>query len=155
VQAGDLLTSTEHPNGQDRSSNIVNTPRITRNLGLMNLGENRRAANVSGDEFDLRDEVMSCIAKSIGLLQPPLSGSDSIEASPAVRPADDRSKMFSSSFSSLSLLDLNDDASSITGSSTIASNDGYMSGLDNEVEIRFFPAGSTLAKAGELNTGNT
>ncbi|KAK7465552.1 phosphatidylcholine and lysophosphatidylcholine phospholipase [Stygiomarasmius scandens] len=153
VQAGDLLTSTEHPNGQDRSSNIVNTPRITRNLGLMNLGENRRAANVSGDEFDLRDEVMSCIAKSIGLLQPPLSGSDSIEASPAVRPADDRSKMFNSSFSSLSLLDLNDDASSITGSSTIASNDGYMSGLDNEVEIRFFPAGSTLAKAGELNTG--
>jgi lysophospholipid hydrolase len=28
-----------------------------------------------------------------------------------------------------------------------------MSGLDNEVEILFFAAGSTLAKAGELNTG--
>jgi lysophospholipid hydrolase len=30
---------------------------------------------------------------------------------------------------------------------------GYMSGLDNEVEILFYPAGSTLASAGEINTG--
>ncbi|THV06596.1 patatin-domain-containing protein [Dendrothele bispora CBS 962.96] len=157
VQAGDLLTSTEHPIGQDRTSNIVNTPRISRNLGLMSLGDNRRPSNISGgDEFDLRDEVMSCVAKSIGLLQPPLSGSDSVETSPAVRPADDRSlssRMFGPSFSSLSLLEMNDDASSMTGSSTIASSDGYMSGLDNEVEILYFSAGTTLVKAGELNTG--
>lgn len=109
------------------------------------------------EEFDLRDEVMSCIAKSIGLIQPPMSRADSVEASPAFPPSDSgRSKNgpFRSSFGSLSMLDVGDDASSVTGSassSTMA--DGYMSGLDNEVEILFFSAGSVLAKAGERNTG--
>lgn len=97
---------------------------------------------------------MSCIAKSIGLLQPPLSGNDSVEASPAAPPTEIRgsSETFSSPFGSLSLLDVGDDSSSITAGS-ITSSGGYMSGLDNEVEILFFAAGSTLAKAGELNTG--
>lgn len=112
------------------------------------------AARLSGDDFDLRDEVMSCIAKSIGLLQPPLSGADSIEASPAFSATDGaRSGTFNSSFGSLSLLDLRDDNSSLTGGSPSITNDGYMSGLDNEVEILFFASGSTLAKAGERNTG--
>ena len=109
------------------------------------------------EEFDLRDEVMSCIAKSIGLLQPPLSGEESVEASPAFAPSEggrSRSDMFKPSFGSLSMLEYGDDGSSMTGSTTSSTmNDGYMSGLDNEVEILFFPAGSTLAKAGEANTG--
>ena len=59
------------------------------------------------------------------------------------------------SFSSLSLLDLNDDEASNAGGSSIASTNGYMSGLDNEVEMLFFLAGSTLAKAGEGNPGES
>ena len=107
------------------------------------------------DDFDLRDEVMSCIAKSIGLIQPPISNEDSVEASPAFTPSEARSAgPFKSSFGSLSLLEIGDDASSsVTGASSSIMTDGYMSGLDNEVEILFFPAGSVLAKAGERNTG--
>ncbi|KAJ7492149.1 hypothetical protein FB451DRAFT_1336165 [Mycena latifolia] len=150
VQAGDLMTST-----------ISLTPLVSLAQPLIpDAVHGRKPSNASVDEFDLRDEVMSCIAKSIGLLQPPLSSGESVEASPAFPaydPAGRRSsssELFTSSFGSLSLLDLGDDASSMTGgSSTIASGDGYMSGLDNEVEILFFAAGSTLAKAGELNTG--
>ncbi|KAJ3789981.1 hypothetical protein GGU10DRAFT_283246 [Lentinula aff. detonsa] len=161
VQAGDLLTSTDHPDEpvhrgpMNRSNSIVNTPHPTRKP--LNYFENRRAANTSGDDFDLREEVMSCIAKSIGLLQPPISGGESGEASPAVKAADDfrlGSERLFTSFSSLSLLDLNDDVSSATGgSSTLPSPGGYMVGLDNEVEILFFAAGSTLVKAGEMNKG--
>ena len=109
-------------------------------------------------DFDLRDEVMSCIAKSIGLLQPPLSGEESVEASPAFPPSEaSRSKhgthSFGSSFGSLTLLGMGDDVSSEITASSGDNGDGYLSGLDNEVEILFFPAGSVLAKAGEMNTG--
>ncbi|KAF9654096.1 hypothetical protein BDM02DRAFT_3181944 [Thelephora ganbajun] len=44
---------------------------------------------------------------------------------------------------------VNDGTSSVTESSPT----GEMTGLDNEVEIRFFPAGSTLIHAGERNAG--
>jgi lysophospholipid hydrolase len=108
------------------------------------------------DDFDLRDEVMSCIAKSIGLLQPPLSGEASGPTSPAFPPSEggrSRTTSFPTSFGSLSLLDMGDDSSSVAGgSSSVAGTDG-MSGLDNEVEILFFSAGSTLARAEERNTG--
>ncbi|KAG8219415.1 hypothetical protein J3R82DRAFT_337 [Butyriboletus roseoflavus] len=153
VQAGDLLTSIGH--GSDgyrfysRTLSILNTPRVAASKHIS------FTANLPGDEFDLRDEVMSCIAKSIGLLQPPISEEESIEASPAFPPFDaskSPSGMFTSSFGSLSLLDTGDDTmSSATGSSSNAN--GYMSGLDNEVEILFFSAGSTLVKTGERNTG--
>ncbi|KLO11324.1 patatin-domain-containing protein [Schizopora paradoxa] len=108
------------------------------------------------DEFDLRDEVMSCIAKSIGLHQPPLSGSDSPEASPPQSPgqkspgSQGRPPLFNS-FGSLSLLETGDDMSSVTGESTAGA--GGISGLDNEVEILFFSAGSTLARVGERHPG--
>jgi lysophospholipid hydrolase len=115
-------------------------------------GEKSRPTAIPGDEFDLRDEVMSCIAKSIGLLQPPLSN-DSVEESPAFPPSEHKSPpSFSSSFGSLSLLDIADDASSVTGESTVVSS-VYTSGLDNEVEILFFAAGSVLVRAGERNAG--
>jgi lysophospholipid hydrolase len=158
VQAGDLHSSTDGASDAyrplTRSFSVLNTPYISRS-GADN--GSRRAASLSGDDFDLREEVMSCIAKSIGLLQPPFSGVDSAEASPRFPPSDGRQSSlsggFPSSFSSLSLLDLGDDASSTAGGSTVPSPGGYMSGLDNEVEMLFFAAGSTLARAGEVNTG--
>ncbi|KAJ7982797.1 hypothetical protein DFH06DRAFT_1171588 [Mycena polygramma] len=164
VNAGDLMTSTNQLSdmypGFKRTYSVLNTPRVSRPPTIPDAVHSRRSASV-GDDFDLRDEVMSCIARSIGLIQPPISGGESVEASPAFLASDaagrrsSGSDIFtSSSFGSLSLLDIGDDASSMTGgSSTVASGDGYMSGVDNEVEILFFAAGSTLAKAGELNTG--
>ncbi|KAG0707597.1 hypothetical protein DFH29DRAFT_987596 [Suillus ampliporus] len=151
VQAGDLHTSTGQ--GSDgcklaRSFSILDIPRLPKSDPFQ--------TRMSGDEFDLREEVMSCIAKSIGLLQPPMSGNDSIEDSPALPPFDNLRSvngMLPSPFGSLSLLDTADDgASSMTGTSA-STTTGYMSGLDNEVEILFFSAGSTLVKAGERNTG--
>lgn len=170
VHAGDLLSSTNHVSDtyplMRRTFSISNTPLVPRPPSLTyntdSPTQTRRAASLSGDDtgIDLREEVMSCIAKSIGLLQPPMSGSQSVDASPAFPPSDvypdsrRSSGTFPSSFGSLSLLDLGDDSSSMTGgSSTAASSGGYMSGLDNEVEILFFAAGSTLARAGERNTG--
>ncbi|KAG5652577.1 hypothetical protein H0H81_004537 [Sphagnurus paluster] len=156
VQAGDLLIPSTSMNSISRSYSILNTPRVPRNP--QSETEPNRAWNSSLEDFDLREEVMSCIAKSIGLLQPPMSGSDSVEASPALPPTDPKrfssssSEAFSSPFGSLSLLDINDDGSSLTASSVTSGGD-YMSGLDNEVEILFFAAGSTLAKAGELDAG--
>ncbi|CAE7220765.1 unnamed protein product [Rhizoctonia solani] len=122
-------------------------------------------------DFDLRDEVMSSIAKSIGLLQPPLS--DSVGASPLLspRPTTSRSPfpssasitpsssknalrntaMFGSAFSNLSHLQSQDDASSVT--SLAGMTPMSLSGLDNDVEILFFSAGSTLVRAGERNAG--
>jgi lysophospholipid hydrolase len=162
IQAGDLLSSTTHTSEafgpHNRTYNITHTPRVSRGPGFLDhgkkTGQSKKAARLStADDFDLREEVMSCIAKSIGLLQPPLSGSESVEASPALLPSESGSSgIFNTSFSSLSLFDAGDDGSSVTGSSSV-SPDEYMSGLDNEVKILFFAAGSTLAKAGELNTG--
>ncbi|KAJ7201315.1 hypothetical protein GGX14DRAFT_552016 [Mycena pura] len=164
VQAGDLMTSTAQLNetypAYKRTFSILNTPRVLRQPAPFEAAHTRNTSSTSTDDFDLRDEVMSCIAKSIGLLQPPTSSAESVETSPAFLAYDtvsrrsSGSELFTSSFGSLSLLDIGDDASSLTGGSpTIASGSGYMSGLDNEVEILFFTAGSTLAKAGELNTG--
>lgn len=160
VQAGDLH-STAAPQLSEvyrpltRTFSIANTPRMPHGRSsVVDDAQDGQPARLLGDEFDLRDEVMSCIAKSIGLLQPPLSGVESVEASPAF-PATDFNRpngAFNPSFGSLSLLDTADDTSSMTGSSSVNAG-GYMSGLDNEVEILFFAAGSTLAKAGERNTG--
>ncbi|KAF8899205.1 hypothetical protein BD779DRAFT_1607721 [Infundibulicybe gibba] len=162
VQAGDLLISTNHSTDGHRpltrSFSILNTPRIPRALDdSAGPSRSQTPVRLSSEEFDLRDEVMSCIAKSIGLLQPPLSGTDSNEASPAMRPVDTRRSPgpYSSPFGSLSLLDIGDDASSSVtgGTSSVVNAGGYMSGLDNEVEILFFSAGATLARAGDSNTG--
>lgn len=153
VQAGDLLTSTgqggDGYRSYSRSFSILNTPHITtfKNVSI--------TARLSGDDFDLRSEVMSCIAKSIGLLQPPMSGAESVEASPAFPPFEESKSppgTFTSPFGSLSLLDAGDDNTSIVTASS-SNVTGYMSGLGNEVEILFFPAGSTLVKTGERNTG--
>ncbi|KAI9057768.1 patatin-domain-containing protein [Trametes sanguinea] len=163
VQAGDLLTSTGHngegPRPMARSVSGLFAMPTPRPDNPIDQAREYKAQRLSADEFDLREEVMSCIAKSIGLIQPPISGEESVEASPAFSPSDGghsrtSASAFKSSFGSLSLLELGDDASSSrTESSSSIFADGYLSNLDNEVEILFFPAGSILAKAGERNTG--
>lgn len=158
VQAGDLLSSASTVY-TDAARTHLHTATPNVNTPYPHFLRLHTPAQHGGtDDFDLRDEVMSCIAKSIGLIQPPLSGEESVEASPAFAPSEggrDRSGMFKSPFGSLSLLQMGDDESSMTGgsSTSISTNDEYLSGLDNEVEILFFSAGSVLAKAGEINTG--
>lgn len=153
IPAGDLLISQGRQDGT--YLNGSNSP-LTRNIEAIDktrkMNHSARG-HMLGEDFDLREEVMSCIAKSIGLCQSPLSGSDSVEASPALQPVDPRRGAFSSPFGTLSLLDLGDDASSATGSSSVTMGDGYLSGLENEVEILFYSAGTTLVKAGERDTG--
>lgn len=157
LPAGDLLISHGRNSDSRWSFNLFNSPRISRNLEAADT--NKRGQNGKGrllaEDFDLREEVMSCIAKSIGLSQPPLSGSDSVEASPALQPSDRRKTpgVFDSPFGTLSLLEVGDDVSSATGSSSMTLKDAYLSGLNNEVEILFFSAGTTLVKAGEHKTG--
>jgi lysophospholipid hydrolase len=160
VHAGDLHSSTtqnESMRPQARSRSSIYTPYVPPNSPRRNVLGAQRLNTV---DFDLRDEVMSCIAKSIGLLQPPLSGEESVEASPAFLPSDagrtrPNSQAFGSSFGSLTLLGMGDDASSEITASSTGVGDGNLSGLDNEVEILFFPTGSILAKAGEMNTGES
>jgi lysophospholipid hydrolase len=135
---------------------VLSTPRVPRS-GISAQHPASAAPRLQDDEFDLRDEVMRCIAKSIGLQQPPLSGANSAEASPAMGATSMSEKLkpgsLPSSFGSLSsLMDMGDEVSTMTGASSVTGV-ADMSGLDNEVEILHFAAGSTLARAGERNTG--
>ena len=156
VQAGDLLIPKSVTNDPTRpvtrTFSVLNTPHVPYNFGGYDDGESpnqrRGTSGWLADDFDLREEVMSCIAKSIGLLQPPLSDSDSPPSPPSEVP-----RTSTSAFGSLSLLDLGDDMSTVTAGSSIHSSGNYLSGLDNEVEILFYAAGTTLARAGESNTG--
>ncbi|KAH7334450.1 hypothetical protein B0J17DRAFT_577634 [Rhizoctonia solani] len=183
IQAGDLHTMA----GQMNDSENYRPGPASRAVSYANnwTGESRgRSTSIHANEgthatqpattqdFDLRDEVMSSIAKSIGLLQPPLS--DSTGASPLLsplRPSASSSQfpssasitpsssknalrntaMFGSAFSNLSHLQSQDDASSVT--SLAGMTPMSLSGLDNDVEILFYPAGSTLVRAGERNAG--
>ena len=179
VNAGDLLTMTGSPaayRASHRSNSAVFTPgRFTlgsvRGLPMLSSSSAQAPPSPSDSadgsrqkaEFDLKDGVMDCIAKSIGLIQPPISGGQSVEASPALLPTEPSYQSFSSSFSSLSLLQaqtsgggMADDASSITGASTAWTRAGDGSAqlpLENEVEILFFKGGDVLVHAGERNAG--
>lgn len=161
VQPGDLHSSTTHASDEPRpfrrNLSVLNTPYMSRRdtITADRKSPQPNTARLSGDDFDLREEVMSCIAKSIGLLQPPLSAEDSLPTSPAMAAADGaRSRNGPlGPFGSLTLLDMGDDVSSMTGGSVSGETNGYPTGLDNEVEILYFAAGSTLVKAGESNTG--
>ncbi|TFY71167.1 hypothetical protein EVG20_g1831 [Dentipellis fragilis] len=165
VQAGDLLSSTDTTSDAYSSSarmhSVLNTPKIPRrdlSGDVFDTEFLKQPSYLNGDDFDLREAVMNCVAMSIGLLQPPMSGDVSVEASPAFSPISpsgqlSRAAAFNSSFGSLSLLDMPDDSSSMTGGSSTKTANAYMKGLDNEVEILFFSAGSYLARAGERDIG--
>lgn len=158
VQAGDLHSSTAFGEAYRPLGRILNIPHPPRH----ELYETPEFLHLDGVDFDLRQEVMNCIAVSIGLSQPPLSANTSGDASPSFsgvepstsgrmsRPA---GGFLESPFGSLSLLDIGDDSSSATGGSSSVTASGYMGGLDNEVEILFFASGSYLAKAGERDIG--
>ena len=160
VQAGDLHSSTTSgdvykPLG--RSFSVLNTPHSSRRE-LSDGSEAPEFLHFDGVEFDLRQEVMNCIAISIGLSQPPLSDDASSEASPSFSATDSgqipqSTNFLQSPFSSLSLLEMGDDSSSATGGSSSVTAGGYGSGLDNGVEILFFSEGSYLARAGERDIG--
>lgn len=159
-QAGDLLTSAGfNSRPMHRSFNTMRSGLQSSGSLLfeqLEITDGHRLSGFSGDEFDLREEVMACIAKSIGLHQPPLSGSDSVEISPTFSPVGSRNgdhrDQTLNSFGSLSLLETGDDASSVTGSSVLGAPSA-LGALDNEVEILYFAAGSTLARAGERHPG--
>lgn len=154
VQAGDLHTTTSdstsfHP--LSRAISFVGfRAKSQQSLGKP-MGEVLHEPYLSNDGFNLRDEVMSCIAKSIGLLQPPLSGANSLDVSPISTPVETPFGRFNS-FGTLSLLEIGDEASSATAPSTV-SGSGQVTALDNEVEILFYPAGSVLTRAGGHNAG--
>src|SRR5207244_932987 len=107
VHAGDLHTSTGRLTEAFHPS-LLSTPH--RRLSGSTSSLMREAGRMQSEDFDLREEVMSCIAKSIGLLQPPLSAHDSTQASPMpFGPGSEPGKsgpsqasaMFNPSFSSL------------------------------------------------------
>ena len=153
VQAGDLLSTVGHPSEVFKPKSFAGftAPRHTRRESMYGSDTDTSVNEdaLHPDDFNLKEEVMSCIAKSIGLIQPPSVGDELLE-SPPLPASDAGGSSFRSPYGSLSLLEMaNDGSSSVTGSSST----GEMTGLDNEVEIRFFPAGSTLIHAGERNAG--
>lgn len=149
-KAGDLLTMSRVDHSDpDRSVSFspFATPRLDRTMTASGVGGR-------GDDFDLRDAVMECISKAIGLVQHSSTPAMSAEASPMVHPQDEfrQKAVFNSSFGSLSFLGLQglDDGSSITASSAASFSD---TDLENEVKILYFPKGSTLVQEGEKNAG--
>ncbi len=158
IQAGDLHSSTAFGEAYRPLGRNLNVPHPPRH----ELYETPEFLHLDGVDFDLRQEVMNCIAVSIGLSQPPLSDDTSDDASPSFSAVESMAggqssqpggSFLDSPFGSLSLLDIGDDSSSATGGSSSVTASGYMSGLDNEVEILFFSSGSYLAKAGERDIG--
>ncbi|GHJ83736.1 hypothetical protein NliqN6_0138 [Naganishia liquefaciens] len=143
----------------------------------------KRQQEVLGEDFDLRDAVMISIAESIGLIQSATpestvpSGSESqgwsTPTSPnlpggGARSTTSHSRHQSRSpFGNLSMLDMlqgnnssgmsfkdrmtADDESSVTGTTTSAN--GRVGELENDVQILYFKAGSTLVGEGETNPG--
>lgn len=152
VNAGDLhsmIGSSDAYRPLIRNQSLLFTP----SSGTIHDHSGRHATDNTGD-FDLREEVMDCFAKSIGLIQPPMSGTISpTEASPAFTASDPFARpSLNASFRSLSFLQTADDTSSVTGGSSIMTG-SYNAAIDNEVEILFFQAGDTLIKAGEVDAG--
>ncbi|SPO22455.1 related to NTE1 - Serine esterase [Ustilago trichophora] len=126
------------------------------------LDDEHPFSNIGLAHFDIKNEVMDCIAKSIGLAQAVASPiATSYQASPHISAQDSllQRSVFKSAFSSLSMLDaaMAEEESSITGTNSSMAGHGpsgfHPSDFENEVEIKFFPAGSTLVKAGESRAG--
>lgn len=140
-------------NIQDQSHDSSGTQRArnkTSDGGEPLFGISGLSSNV-----DLKDAIMGCIAKSIGLAQAPQSPPISMQASPFLHPQDQLQRsVFKSAFGSLSMLDaaMYDDESSATGHSSSLVG-AHPVELENEVEIRFFEAGSYLARATERQAG--
>ncbi len=155
INAGDLHSSaignSDAYRPHHRSDSVLFTSSATRHVH----GDQTRKDHLHVADFDLRQEVMDCIVKCTGLIQPPSVSVESMEASPPFGPSDPLGRpSFNSSFSSLSLLQVADDASSITGSSSINGQSPHLiENIENEVEILLFRQGDTLVHAGERDAG--
>lgn len=159
---GDLLSMTS----LDNTTNLMSHSPEKGSIALPAENDSPKQAGGTGrkhisfavgeaDKFDLRDEVMTCISKSIGLIQPAQSTAPSAEGSPVLHAHDGSLKraVFSTSFGSLSYLGMHnrDDETSITSSSATGMLD--VPELENETEILFFRRDSTLVKAGDKGAG--
>ncbi|KZV84312.1 patatin-domain-containing protein [Exidia glandulosa HHB12029] len=168
MNAGDLLTMTGHASAPYLPSNRPVSVVQTGGKKVSHLPSALTRSVGPGDvEFNLRDEVMGCIAKSIGLLQPPLGGSDSSAGADALGSpgvfsmrsgassvSGQHRPLFNASFGGGLPMAMSHDESSSSLAGMSSSNDSlYPSGLDNDVEILFFAAGSSLVTAGEKNAG--
>ncbi|KAN0060719.1 phosphatidylcholine and lysophosphatidylcholine phospholipase [Thecaphora frezii] len=150
----------EHPSTSPTSpAGFYN--KMRRSSGPLGLDEDSLLSAISPADFDLKMEVMDCIAKSIGLAQAAPSPMTSYQASPHISAQDAllQRSVFKSAFSSLSMLDaaMGADEESVTGTaSSVAGghpNAFHHTDFENEIEIKFFSAGETLAKAGETDAG--
>ncbi|CAO1630888.1 unnamed protein product [Sympodiomycopsis kandeliae] len=149
-QSGERVPRVLSPEGTASSGNRTSIHQLDddwRNMSIGPLGD-----------FDLKDEILSCLSKALGLQasQQPTPPFGEYEASPFLNPQDAalHRSVFNSAFGSLSMLDgmmFEDETSSITGASSLAGQ--YHADLENEVEVKFYPAGSLLCKAGESHTG--
>lgn len=158
---GDLLSMTS----LDSTTNLMSHSPEKGSISLPSENDSSKVTGSSrkhisfavgeADKFDLREEVMTCISKSIGLIQPSASSPPSAEGSPVLHAHDGSLKraIFSTSFGSLSYLGMHnrDDDTSVTSSSATGALD--VPELENETEILFFKRDSTLVKAGEKGAG--
>ncbi|EST06178.1 Patatin/Phospholipase A2-related [Kalmanozyma brasiliensis GHG001] len=155
----------ESTSGTSPRSGVSPVPRRSGSNGMLHYGDDLDGdhpfSNIGLSHFDIKNEVMDCIAKSIGLAQAatsPIAGS--YQASPHIGAQDSLQRsVFKSAFSSLSMLDaaMAEEESSVTGTNSSMAGHGpsafHLSDFENEVEIKFFPSGSTLVKAGESRAG--
>ncbi|KZO92752.1 patatin-domain-containing protein [Calocera viscosa TUFC12733] len=155
VGAGDLFTMTNPSSEYVPSFNRPSSTTATPFLGPRRRGKSDASvqdiAALTMEDFDLREEVMTCLARSIGLQQP--SSPESMEPSPAVTPGNGGLAAYGSPLGPLSALQMPDDASSMTGQSAANTSTGIPAVVENAIDILYFSAGSTLVHAGERNAG--
>ncbi|CAG8571149.1 14430_t:CDS:2 [Ambispora leptoticha] len=105
------------------------------------------------DDMYLRESVLECISKSIGLIQPAQKKASTFDPGSRHSSLDSSSAGYSqiSGFNPISsvtsLLDIPDDESVAETISSITSE------FDNDVEILFYAKGASLVKEGERNVG--
>ncbi|KZT53781.1 patatin-domain-containing protein [Calocera cornea HHB12733] len=154
VGAGDLFSMTNPSSEYVPTFNRSNSAAATPFLGPRKRGKSDASmqdiSSLMMDDFDLREEVMTCLARSIGLQQP--SAPESTEPSPAVTPGGGGLGAYGSPLGPLSALQMPDDTSSITGQ-TANTSTGIPAVVENAIEILYFTGGSTLVHAGERNAG--
>ncbi|SOV06700.1 Lysophospholipase NTE1 [Ustilago sp. UG-2017a] len=147
--------------GTSPRSGVSPVPRRNGTAGSDVMDGDSPFSHIGLAHFDIKNEVMDCIAKSIGLAQAANSPiATSYQASPHINAQDSllQRSVFKSAFSSLSMLDAAmAEEESMTGTNSSMAGHGpsgfHLSDFENEVEIKFFPAGSTLVKAGESRAG--
>ncbi|WFC97520.1 hypothetical protein MYAM1_000234 [Malassezia yamatoensis] len=124
----------------------------------------RRSLSVAGNDgevdtapLDLREQVMNCIASSIGLTQPVIDEVPGVLASPSLvsQSSSNPRGSYDAAFSRLSRLDAvtaSEDSESVSQSASTHMSSS-VDRAENGVEIRHFPAGTVLVHAGEQDAG--